>query len=104
MTVTVRFAPSPTGFLHIGGARTALFNWLFARHHQLHGDGGTFRLRIEDTDRERSTKAAEEAIVEGLKWLGIEWDDEVVFQFSRAAHHAEIARQLLEAGHAYRCY
>lgn len=99
MTVTVRFAPSPTGFLHIGGARTALFNWLFARH-----QGGTFRLRIEDTDRERSTKAAEEAIVEGLKWLGVEWDDEVVYQFSRAAHHAEIARQLLDAGRAYRCY
>ncbi|HTW52147.1 MAG TPA: glutamate--tRNA ligase [Stellaceae bacterium] len=99
MTVTVRFAPSPTGFLHIGGARTALFNWLFARHH-----GGAFRLRIEDTDRERSTKAAEEAIVDGLKWLGIEWDGEVVYQFSRAAHHAEIARQLLDAGHAYRCY
>jgi glutamyl-tRNA synthetase len=104
MTVTVRFAPSPTGFLHIGGARTALFNWLFARHRRLTGEGGTFRLRIEDTDRERSTKAAEEAIVEGLRWLGIEWDGEVVYQFSRAAHHAEIAGQLLDAGHAYRCY
>ncbi|HXC30455.1 MAG TPA: glutamate--tRNA ligase [Stellaceae bacterium] len=104
MTVTVRFAPSPTGFLHIGGARTALFNWLFARHHALDGDGGTFRLRIEDTDRERSTKAAEEAIVDGLRWLGIEWDGDVVYQFSGAAHHAEIARQLLDAGHAYRCY
>jgi glutamyl-tRNA synthetase len=104
MTVTVRFAPSPTGFLHIGGARTALFNWLFARHHQLHGDGGTFRLRIEDTDRERSTKAAEAAIIDGLAWLGIEWDSEVVFQFARAAHHAEIAHRLLAAGRAYRCY
>jgi len=99
MTVAVRFAPSPTGFLHIGGARTALFNWLFARHH-----GGSFRLRIEDTDRERSTKAAETAIIDGLKWLGIEWDGEVVYQFSRAAHHAEIARRLLAAGRAYRCY
>ena len=99
MTVTVRFAPSPTGFLHIGGARTALFNWLFARHH-----GGTFRLRIEDTDRERSTKEAETAIIDGLAWLGIEWDGEVVFQFARAAHHAEIAQQLLDAGRAYRCY
>ncbi len=99
MTVTVRFAPSPTGFLHIGGARTALFNWLFARHHN-----GIFRLRIEDTDRERSTRAAEEAIIDGLKWLGIEWDGDVVYQFSRATHHAEIARQLLGAGRAYRCY
>src|SRR5580658_5706629 len=99
MTITVRFAPSPTGFLHIGGARTALFNWLFARH-----CGGTFRLRIEDTDRERSTKAAEEAIVDGLKWLGIEWDGEVVHQFAGAAHHAEIAQALLAAGRAYRCY
>src|SRR5215217_9426734 len=104
MTVTVRFAPSPTGFLHIGGARTALFNWLFARHRQLHGDGGAFRLRIEDTDRERSTPEATEAILDGLKWLGIEWDGEVVYQFSRAAHHAEIARQLLAAGSAYYCY
>ncbi|HWB47684.1 MAG TPA: glutamate--tRNA ligase [Stellaceae bacterium] len=99
MTVTVRFAPSPTGFLHIGGARTALFNWLFARHH-----GGTFRLRIEDTDRARSTTEATEAIVDGLKWLGVAWDGEVVHQFARASHHAEIARQLLAAGHAYRCY
>jgi glutamyl-tRNA synthetase len=104
MTVTARFAPSPTGFLHIGGARTALFNWLFARHHQLHGDGGQFRLRIEDTDRARSTPEATEAIIEGLKWLGIEWDDEVVFQFARAAHHAEIAHRLLTAGRAYHCY
>src|SRR5215472_16139559 len=99
MTVTVRFAPSPTGFLHIGGARTALFNWLFARHH-----GGTFRLRIEDTDRERSTTAAEAAIIEGMRWLGLEWDGDVVYQFARAAHHAEIARRLLDAGRAYHCY
>ena len=99
MTVTVRFAPSPTGFLHIGGARTALFNWLFARHH-----GGTFRLRIEDTDRVRSTEEAVAAIIDGLQWLGIEWDGDIVFQFVRAAHHAEIARQLLAAGRAYRCY
>ena len=99
MTVTVRFAPSPTGFLHIGGARTALFNWLFARHHR-----GVFRLRIEDTDRERSTPEATTAIIEGLAWLGIAWDGNVVHQFAGAAHHAEIARQLLDAGHAYRCY
>src|ERR1700739_1155280 len=96
MTVTVRFAPSPTGFLHIGGARTALFNWLFARHH-----GGTFRLRIEDTDRERSTKAAEEAIVDGLKWLGVEWDGDVVYQFAGGGHHAQVARGVLGAGPAY---
>ncbi|HTZ37411.1 MAG TPA: glutamate--tRNA ligase family protein, partial [Stellaceae bacterium] len=102
--VTVRFAPSPTGFLHIGGARTALFNWLFARHHRQHGDGGTFRLRIEDTDRERSTPEATQAIVDGLAWLGLEWDGEVVFQFARAAHHAEIAHRLLAAGRAYRCW
>jgi glutamyl-tRNA synthetase len=104
MTVAVRFAPSPTGFLHIGGARTALFNWLFARHHQFFGDGGKFHLRIEDTDRARSTPEAEAAIIEGLKWLGLEWDGEVVLQFARAAHHAEIAAQLLAAGRAYRCY
>jgi len=99
MTVTVRFAPSPTGFLHIGGARTALFNWLFARHH-----GGQFRLRIEDTDRERSTPEATEAIIDGLSWLGLEWDGDIVYQFSRAADHAEIARRLLAAGSAYYCY
>jgi glutamyl-tRNA synthetase len=104
MTVTVRFAPSPTGFLHIGGARTALFNWLFARHHQIHGDGGTFRLRIEDTDRERSTPEATTAIIDGLHWLGLDWDGDIVHQFAGAAHHAEIAHQLLAAGRAYRCY
>ncbi len=99
MSVVVRFAPSPTGFLHIGGARTALFNWLFARHH-----GGTFRLRIEDTDRQRSTPEAVEAIVEGLSWLELQWDGEIVLQSQRAARHAEVARQLLAAGNAYYCY
>src|SRR5215470_15476658 len=99
MSVIVRFAPSPTGFLHIGGARTALFNWLYARHHK-----GVFRLRIEDTDRQRSTQAAIDAIVGGLNWLGLDWDDEIVFQFARAPRHAEVARQLLAAGKAYYCY
>jgi glutamyl-tRNA synthetase len=97
--VVTRFAPSPTGFLHIGGARTALFNWLFARHH-----GGSFRLRIEDTDRKRSTDDAIEAILDGLAWLGLDHDDEVVYQFSRAARHAELARDLLAKGRAYHCY
>ena len=99
MSVVVRFAPSPTGFLHIGGARTALFNWLYARHHK-----GVFRLRIEDTDRQRSTQAAIDAIIAGLKWLGLDWDDEIVFQFARVPRHAEVARQLLAAGKAYYCY
>ncbi|MBM3567950.1 MAG: glutamate--tRNA ligase [Alphaproteobacteria bacterium] len=94
-----RFAPSPTGYLHIGGARTALFNWLFARHH-----GGSFRLRIEDTDRQRSTEPAIAAILDGLRWLGLDWDGEVVHQFARAARHAEVAHGLLAAGKAYRCY
>jgi glutamyl-tRNA synthetase len=94
-----RFAPSPTGFLHIGGARTALFNWLYARHH-----GGTFLLRIEDTDRARSTDAAIEAILDGMRWLGLDWDGPEVYQFSRAARHAEVANALLANGHAYRCY
>src|ERR1700730_18041378 len=97
--IITRFAPSPTGFLHIGGARTALFNWLYAR-----GRGGTMLLRIEDTDRERSTKAAIDAILDGLSWLGIGWDGDVVYQFSRAARHREIAEQLSAAGQAYRCY
>src|SRR5579864_4203376 len=97
--VVTRFAPSPTGFLHIGGARTALFNWLYAR-----GRGGTILLRIEDTDRERSTKAAIDAILDGLTWLGIHWDGEVVYQFSRAARHREVAEALLAAGKAYYCY
>jgi glutamyl-tRNA synthetase len=99
MSVTVRFAPSPTGFLHIGSARTALFNWLFARHH-----GGVFRLRIEDTDRLRSTPEAVAAIIDGLDWLGLSWDGEIVHQSTRAARHAEVARQLLAAGRAYYCY
>lgn len=99
MSVVTRFAPSPTGFLHIGGARTALFNWLFARHH-----GGRFLLRIEDTDRERSTQAAVDAIFDGLSWLGLDWDEEPVMQFERAEHHADVARKLIETGHAYYCY
>ena len=99
MSIVTRFAPSPTGFLHIGGGRTALFNWLFARH-----NGGRMLLRIEDTDRERSTKAAIDAIIDGLTWLGLEWDGDIVFQFSRAARHREIAEQLLAEGKAYRCY
>jgi glutamyl-tRNA synthetase len=91
--VVVRFAPSPTGFLHIGGARTALFNWLYAR-----GRGGTMLLRIEDTDRERSTKAAIDAILDGLSWLGITWDGDTVYQYSRVARHREVAEELLAAG------
>ena len=97
--VITRFAPSPTGFLHIGGGRTALFNWLYARR-----SGGKMLLRIEDTDRERSTDAAIAAILDGLKWLGIDWDGDTVYQFQRAARHREIAEQLLAAGKAYRCY
>ena len=97
--VVTRFAPSPTGFLHIGGARTALFNWLFARHH-----GGKFLLRIEDTDRARSTQEAIDAILDGMSWLGLEWDGDTVYQFARAERHAEVANALLESGHAYRCY
>lgn len=97
--VVTRFAPSPTGYLHIGGARTALFNWLFARHH-----GGKYLLRIEDTDRARSTEPAIAAIFDGLEWLGLGGDEPAVFQFSRSDRHAEVAHQLLEAGHAYRCY
>src|SRR3954447_9826542 len=99
MTVVTRFAPSPTGFLHIGGARTALFNWLYAKRH-----GGKMLLRIEDTDRERSTEAAIRAILDGLQWLGLDWDGDVVFQFSRAARHREVAEQLLASGKAYRCF
>ena len=99
MSVVTRFAPSPTGFLHIGGARTALFNWLFSRHH-----GGRFLLRIEDTDRKRSTKEAIEAIIDGLQWLGLDWDEEPVYQSARADRHAEMARKLLDEGKAYRCY
>jgi glutamyl-tRNA synthetase len=99
MTVVTRFAPSPTGFLHIGGARTALFNWLFARHH-----GGRFLLRVEDTDRRRSTEEARAAILDGLSWLGLDWDGDVVYQSTRAERHAEVAREMLAAGSAYHCY
>jgi glutamyl-tRNA synthetase len=99
MTVVTRFAPSPTGFLHIGGARTALFNWLYAR-----GRGGKMLLRIEDTDRERSTQAAIDAILDGLKWLGIDWNGDTIYQFARSARHREVAETLLASGHAYRCY
>ncbi len=99
MTVVTRFAPSPTGFLHIGGARTALFNWVYTRH-----CGGRFLLRIEDTDRARSTQPAVDAIIDGLRWLGLHWDGEVVMQSERMARHAEVAHQLLAAGKAYRCY
>jgi glutamyl-tRNA synthetase len=97
--IVTRFAPSPTGFLHIGGARTALFNWLYAR-----SQGGKMLLRIEDTDRERSTKPAIDAILDGLQWLGLNWDGDVVYQFANAARHREIAEQMLASGHAYRCY
>jgi glutamyl-tRNA synthetase len=99
MTVVTRFPPSPTGFLHIGGARTALFNWLFARHHK-----GRFVLRIEDTDRKRSTQEAIDAILDGLQWLELDWDGDVVFQTQNAERHAAVAEELLAAGKAYRCY
>ena len=97
--VVTRFAPSPTGFLHIGGARTALFNWLFARRH-----GGKMLLRIEDTDRDRSTEPAITAILDGLSWLGLDWDGDTVYQFARAERHREVARQMLADGKAYYCY
>lgn len=97
--VVTRFAPSPTGYLHIGGARTALFNWLFARHH-----GGQFLLRVEDTDRARSTPEATEAIFAGMRWLGLDWDGDAVSQVSRVDRHREIAEQMLASGTAYRCY
>ena len=99
MSVITRFAPSPTGFLHIGGARTALFNWLFAKHH-----GGRMLLRIEDTDRVRSTETAVTAIYEGLRWFGLDWHGEPISQFTRSERHVEIARQLLAEGNAYNCY
>jgi glutamyl-tRNA synthetase len=95
----LRFAPSPTGMLHIGGARTALFNWLYARH-----TGGQFLLRIEDTDRERSTPQAVGAILNGMRWMGLDWDGPEIYQFSRAARHREVAEQMLAKGRAYRCY
>ena len=97
--VVTRFAPSPTGFLHIGGARTALFNWLFAR-----ANSGTFLLRIEDTDRARSTQPAIDAILDGMRWLGLDGDEPPTFQFERAGRHAEVAHQLLASGNAYKCY
>ncbi len=97
--VVTRFAPSPTGFLHVGGARTALFNWLFAKRH-----GGKMLLRIEDTDRERSTDAAIKAILDGLEWLELQWDGQTIYQFARAARHREVAESLVAAGKAYRCY
>lgn len=99
MTVVTRFAPSPTGFLHIGGARTALFNWLFARHH-----GGEFLLRIEDTDRKRSTDEAVEAIYAGLKWMGLDWDGDPISQISRIGEHRRAVERLLAADKAYKCY
>ncbi len=97
--VVTRFAPSPTGYLHIGGARTALFNWLYAR-----GRGGKFLLRIEDTDRERSTPEATAAILRGLEWLGLDWDGEAISQFARRERHAEVAREMLARGAAYKCF
>src|SRR4026207_146147 len=97
--IVTRFAPSPTGYLHIGGARTALFNWLYSR-----GRGGKMLLRIEDTDRERSTEPRVAAILGGLKWLGLSWDGDVVYQFQRAARHRLVAEQMLAAGKAYHCY
>jgi len=98
-SVVTRFAPSPTGFLHIGGARTALFNWLYAR-----GRGGKFLLRIEDTDRARSTPEATHAILQGMEWLGLDYDGTPVSQFERADRHAEVAREMLARGHAYKCF
>src|SRR5438093_2960961 len=97
--VRARFAPSPTGYLHVGGARTALFNWLFARKH-----GGVFILRIEDTDLERSSKDLIEAIIEGMTWLGLDWDEGPFLQSTEVAAHKAAARKLEEAGHAYRCF
>lgn len=97
--IVTRFAPSPTGFLHIGGARTALFNWLFAKHH-----GGKMLLRIEDTDRARSTQEAVDALMDGLSWLGLDWDGEPISQFSRVERHKEVVAQMLANGSAYKCY
>src|SRR5260221_5498780 len=98
-SVVTRFAPSPTGFLHIGGARTALFNWLYAKKR-----GGKMLLRIEDTDREPSTEPAIAAILDGLKWLGLEWGGGVVYQVTRSARHRYVADELLATCHDYRCY
>ncbi len=99
MTVRTRFAPSPTGYLHIGGARTALYCWLYARRH-----GGQFVLRIEDTDRERSTQAAIDAILEAMDWLGLEYDEGPVYQTHRLDRYREVAEQLVASGHAYYAY
>ncbi|RZM34539.1 MAG: glutamate--tRNA ligase [Sphingomonas sp.] len=98
-SVVTRFAPSPTGYLHLGGARTALFNWLYAK-----ANGGTFLLRIEDTDRVRSTQPAIDAILDGMRWLGLDWDGDAVMQFARADRHAQVAHAMVAGGHAYRCY
>ncbi len=99
MTVKTRFAPSPTGFLHVGGARTALFSWLYARH-----TGGQFVLRIEDTDRERSTKEAIDAIIESMQWLNLNWDEGPYYQTKRFDRYREVIDQLLKEGKAYKCY
>ena len=101
MTATprLRFAPSPTGYLHVGGARTALLNWLYAKRY-----GGQFLLRIEDTDRARSTEASTQAIFDGMRWLGLGWDEEVVFQGANLARHQADAHRLLDSGAAYRCF
>src|SRR3954466_7524238 len=96
MTARVRFAPSPTGYLHVGGARTALFNWLFARK-----EGGKFLLRIEDTDKARSTDEHTQVILDGLQWLGLDWDEQPIFQGGRLARHQQVADQLLKQGNAY---
>ncbi|NVJ95298.1 MAG: glutamate--tRNA ligase, partial [Marivivens sp.] len=97
--VVTRIAPSPTGYMHIGTARTALFSWLYAR-----GRGGKFLLRIEDTDRERSTPEATEAILKGMEWLGLDYDGDAISQFERADRHAEVAHEMLASGHAYKCF
>ena len=99
MNIRTRFAPSPTGFLHIGGARTALFSWAYARRH-----GGAFVLRIEDTDLERSTELSVNAILEGMKWLGLDWDEGPFFQMQRLARYREVAEQLIASGNAYPCW
>ena len=99
MKVITRFAPSPTGYLHIGGVRTALFNWLFAK-----ANNGSFKLRIEDTDIKRSTIDAKNAILNGLKWLDLNWDENEIYQSERINRHKEIGNELLKLGHAYKCY
>ena len=99
MKVITRFAPSPTGYLHIGGVRTALYNWLFAKN-----NNGLFKLRIEDTDIKRSTNEAKEAILNGLKWLDLNWDEEEVYQSKRIERHKQVGNELLKLGHAYKCY